>query len=156
MTPIRRLTRKNIRFIRFCAVGASGVIVNLAIFTLSHQLLKTQGNDDTDAFVVANVAGFIVSVFTNFLLNDYWTWGDREKRGHGHFFARLTKFYLVSSMAGGVQLGVATLSYLYFSIHEQGSVLIGIAVATGINYVANNFWTFREEPKTKPTAELEP
>jgi dolichol-phosphate mannosyltransferase len=156
MSPIRRLTRKNIRFIRFCFVGASGVIVNLGIFTVAHHLLKAQWHNTADAFIAANLAGFALSVFTNFLLNDYWTWGDREKRGHGHFFARLAKFYLVSSIAGGVQLGVATVCYLYLAIHEQGAVLIGIAIATGINYVANNVWTFREKPKTESPAELEP
>ena len=156
MSPLRRLTRKHIRFIRFCVVGASGVVVNLGIFTLAHHLLKEHWNGTADAFMAANIVGIVISVFTNFLLNDYWTWGDRTKRGHGHFFARLTKFYLVSSVAGGVQLGVATLCFVHFAIHELISVLIGIAIATGINYVANNVWTFREKPKANPTTELEP
>jgi len=125
-------------------VGVTGVVVNLGIFSLAHYYFAPRWPDSANAFVMANLAGFLVSVFTNFLLNDFWTWGDREKRGHAHFWGRLLKFYLVSSVAGGVQLGVASLCHVRFDVHEHISVLIGIGVATAINFVANNIWTFRD------------
>ena len=149
----KKIPRDRIRFIRFCVVGVSGVVVNLGFFTLAHAVLAPRWPDTANAFVIANLIGFLISVFTNFLLNDFWTWGDREKRGHGHFWARLSKFYLVSSVAGGVQLGVASLCHVRFGVHEHASVLIGIGVATAINYVANNIWTFRDSSK-KPSQEL--
>jgi dolichol-phosphate mannosyltransferase len=153
-----KLSAERIRFIRFCTVGGSGVFVNLAVFSLFMELLLLNLFPDRNIrFVISNVAGFLASVLTNFLLNDYWTWGDREKRGHRHFVGRLYKFYLVSSAAGIVQIGVAWTARSYLggdtlmaigswqiNVMDQLAVVIGIGVATVINYVANNLWTFRD------------
>lgn len=142
------VTEERVRFVRFCVVGASGVIVNLAIFTLfMNVVLVTRIAGDDDRFLAANFAGFLVSVLTNFLLNDFWTWGDREKQGHDHFFRRLGKFYVVSSIAGAVQLGVAFGARSWFGLWDQLAVLVGIGVATVINFVANHLWTFGEKPE---------
>jgi len=142
-------TEDRVRFIRFCAVGASGVVVNLGVFTLFQVVLLANlvPGDDT-RFLLANVSGVAVSIFTNFLLNDFWTWGDREKRGHAHFWSRLSKFYVVSSAAAAVQVGVAWLVRSQFGMMDQLAVLIGIGVATVINFTANHFWTFREHPES--------
>ncbi len=140
------------RFIRFCVVGASGVVVNLGVFTVASWLLPQSLQGDA-RFVAANVAGFVISVLTNFLLNDFWTWGDREKRGHAHFWSRLLRFYTVSSVAGIVQIGVAYAARSWLAAAGLGwssgvvdklAVLIGIGVATIINFVANNIWTFSD------------
>jgi putative flippase GtrA len=142
------------------------------VFWLLRDLaLRDQFASPERLFAVANLGGIIVSVFTNFLLNDFWTWGDREKRGHHHFFSRLAKFYVVSSVAASVQWGVSVATRSYLSLESIGvllaalgvvegdfaflgawntgsvrdilAILLGIAVGTGINYVANNIWTFR-------------
>lgn len=133
-------TPERVRFIRFCVVGLSGVAVNLGVFSLFDRAEVP--------FLLSNVAGFLVSVLTNFLLNDFWTWGDRQKHGHAHFFQRLAKFYLVASVGGAVQLGVAYGVRAALQLHKPLAVLCGIAVATVINYAANHYWTFRErDPK---------
>ena len=142
-------TKDRMRFIRFCVVGASGVFVNLGIFTLFQAIVLAQVMPDEDArFLVANFSGVAVSIFTNFLLNDFWTWGDREKHGHAHFWTRLLKFYLVSSVAAAVQVGVAWLVRSHFGMLDQLAVLIGIGVATVINFTANHFWTFQERQES--------
>ncbi|MFT7623858.1 MAG: dolichol-phosphate mannosyltransferase [Myxococcota bacterium] len=141
----RYMTPERARFLRFCAVGASGVVVNLGIFTVAMAMLLPGWIESDDSrFLAANGVGFLVSVLTNFLLNDFWTWGDREKRGHAHFWSRLGRFYTVSSVAGVVQLGVAFAVRAYLGVWDQLAVLVGIGVATVINFVANNIWTFKE------------
>ncbi len=141
---------ERIRFVRFCCVGASGVLVNLAgVWMLQKELLvDVIAAEDTflgasTLFAVSTLGGIVLSVFTNFLLNDFWTWGDREKRGHSDFWRRLAKFYLVSSVAGSVQWGVSVVAHASFGMAETLAILLGIGVGTGINYVANNTWTFR-------------
>jgi len=150
----RFITPERARFIRFCVVGASGVVVNLVFFSLVYLwLLESMATIDKDLrFLLANLVGFLISVFTNFLLNDYWTWGDRAKH-HDHFWRRLGAFYLVSSVAGVVQLGVAQLVHVSFHVIEQLAVLVGIGVATIINFVANNVWTFKEGADPSPPAD---
>lgn len=56
------------RFWKFCAIGASGVLVNLALFTLLHNWHWRAGL----AIVVAAEA----SILSNFMLNSLWTWRD--------------------------------------------------------------------------------
>ena len=142
----RHLTPERVRFIQFCVVGASGVAVNLAVFAVfRYWLLDGLVSDDDRAFMAANFAGFLVSVLTNFLLNDFWTWGDRKKTGHAHFWRRLVKFYIVSSLAGGVQLVVAATARSSLGMMDELAVLVGIGAATVINYGVNNVWTFREK-----------
>jgi dolichol-phosphate mannosyltransferase len=148
MTRKTLLTPERIRFVKFCTVGASGVAVNLGFFTVFLYLMKsTTIQSESLLFLLANFAGFMISVLTNFLLNDFWTWGDREKRGHAHFFGRLLKFYVVSSLGGTVQLGMAYACHVALGMNEYLAVLVGIGAATIINFVANNLWTFKDTGK---------
>jgi dolichol-phosphate mannosyltransferase len=152
----RLITPERARFIRFCVVGASGVVVNLAVFSLFFEVVLTSQFGDIDTRIaVANTIGIIISIFTNFLLNNHWTWGDRVQSDGPRFLSkgfgkRLGKFYLVSSIAGAVQLGVTQIVHTNFDVMAQMAVLAGIAVATAINFVANNVWTFRSELPDSP------
>jgi dolichol-phosphate mannosyltransferase len=94
-------------------------------------------------FNVAAAAGFAVSCFGNFLLNDLWTWGDREKRGRAHFFQRLGTYYVVSLSGYGVQAGTGNLLIGFTEIPHWGANLIGIGLGTVFNFVLNNLLTFR-------------
>src|SRR5262245_27602559 len=82
------------RLARFLVVGVSGVAVNLGVFTLARAALRGIITGPP-RFVAANVAGFAVSVLTNFALNDSWTWGDRRVGGRSGLLNRLGKYYLV-------------------------------------------------------------
>ena len=61
------------RFLRFAAVGASGVVVNLGALAL----LTTAGLTPT----LASALAIQVSILTNFFLNDFWTFRDHEDQG---------------------------------------------------------------------------
>ena len=86
--PLRTLLRRRRRFIVFCLVGGSGVIVNLGVF--SAVLLLWPGAEDVETAgagsVPTNVAGFLgwmVSVASNFVLNDRFTFDDQIERVAG-------------------------------------------------------------------------
>jgi putative flippase GtrA len=130
------------RLARFLVVGASGIAVNLGVFTLARAALRGIVTGPI-RFALSNLAGFAVSVLTNFLLNDAWTWGDRRVSGRGEVLTRLGKYYLVCSLAGVVQLGAAWTCHVAGGLEEHLSVLVGIGLATAINFVANHLWTFR-------------
>ena len=91
------------RFIKFCVVAGSGVFVNMGILWLGVAILFT---DLENAVAISGAVSIGVSILTNFLLNDLWTWADRPKRGIAHFFSRMTKYVFVASIAGVVQWGV--------------------------------------------------
>lgn len=142
------MTKEQRRFIKFAIVGGSGVFVNLGVVAFA----GTVGSTDT----VAILAGIIVSIFTNFLINDGWTWRDREKRGLQHWFRRLGLFYVANGLGAAIQFGVSLSVYhalpfdsVYWGIGPDTyapllAALVGIGVATPVNFVLNNKVTFRD------------
>ena len=96
-------------------------------------------------FQFAILLGIGVSIFTNFVLNDLWTWGDRPKNGVRHWFYRLGLYYVFSSLAACVQMLVSNLLHNWaLSLHYLVANMVGIAAAVLINYNVNNRWTFRD------------
>ena len=126
------------RKLKFAAVGVSGVFVNMAFVWVGLQASLVTDPGLRDA--LASALGILVSVFTNFVLNDVWTWGDRQKRP---WLARLFRYYLVSAAAALLQFGCAMGLRLLLDINLYLAQFSGIAIGTIINYVANNRWTFK-------------
>lgn len=78
------------RFLRFAAVGASGVVVNLAALNLFSLALQVN---------VASAAAIEVSLLSNFALNSVWTFADRKN--NAGTLQRLARFHVVC-LAGAV------------------------------------------------------
>lgn len=148
------LIRRAKRLTKFGIVGASGVVVNLVIFESLYRIVLTFVGVDT-RLLLANAAGIVVSIFTNFLLNDSWTWGDRIKGQRRHWFRRVAKYYVLASAAAVVQLLTTWLSFRIFwaplgwtfsgiDISPTLALFTGIALGMGINFVASHLWAFRD------------
>jgi dolichol-phosphate mannosyltransferase len=121
--------------LRFLAVGASGVAVNLAAFTALLRL----GMDRRLASPVA----IELSILTNFLLNRRWTFAHRASGGSTR--VKGLKFNAVSFVSLGVSYSVfLLLSALFPAWPPQLPQLAGIVPATLLNYFLNAYWTFRE------------
>ena len=158
MEPLLRLIRRLFskeqrRFIKFCIVGASGVPVNLLCTWVGYHALFSDINESWRKGA-AFLFGIVISIFTNFLLNDLWTWGDRDKTQRG-FFGRLLRFYLVSSVAAALQFGVAMALSVWLKVGYLLAQLAGIALATMINFVVNNLWTFGASDTVSGEAEVD-
>jgi putative flippase GtrA len=150
----RLLSKEQRRFIKFCVVGTSGIPVNLLCTWAAYHLLFF-ALDEAWRKAAAYLFGIAVSTFTNFLLNDLWTWRDREKVAEG-FLGRMLRFYLVSSVAAGIQFGTAMGLTLGLDLHYLLAQLIGIALATAVNFIVNNIWTFRGKAKAAAAAAAAP
>ena len=151
MDFLRRISRESrVRILRFCFVGGLGVGVNLVVTVLVRNLLVTVG-EDLSVLNMAAFAGTVVSILTNFLLNDSWTWGDRKKGDRKGWFARLSKYYLTASAGAGIELGIFNL-VVYFAGAEVylWAKLVGIASATFINFTLMHFWVFRAQTGDSP------
>lgn len=153
----------SLRFVKFAIVGGSGVFVNLGVQLLAYSMLGGLGTTTLPLFGTVELAkptsilvGIVVSIFTNFLLNDAWTWGDRAKGSFGDALRRCRDFYVTNGLAGGLQFAVAGVC-LWFGLWDHAvfgvdltgydatlSSLVGIIVATPLNYLVNNVWTFRD------------
>ena len=122
-------------FLKFGAVGAIGVLVNLVSFT-------TLLNLGMNKFLASPLA-IEVSIITNFFLNNFWTFSKRDMNDKIHI--RGLKFNVVSFVA----LAVSYSTFLILSALDRQGIpqvhqAIGIVPATLINYFLNSYWTFRE------------
>ncbi len=134
-----RLKKSGLQFVKFCFVGASGVVVNLVVFNLTILLWRlASGGTPTAAEYLGNLLGFIVSVLTNYYLNRRWTF-----RSSGAVSSELPKFVTVSIVAYLVNLGVFTVARHGLHLDDNVSQLIAIACVMPINFILNKLWSFR-------------
>lgn len=121
-------------FIKFGIVGTSGVVVNLGFFTL----LLAGG---VNKFVASPIA-IELSIVSNFLLNNYWTF--RRRKTKDRIRVKGIKFNLVSIFTLGISYSTfVALSFAFPDVAPQIHQLIGIAPAMLLNYFVNSQWTFR-------------
>jgi len=125
-----------LRFVKFCLVGASGVLVNMGLLWLLTELAGL-------FYLLSAAISIETSIITNFILNDRFTFPDRRAAGAGHFLRRLVKFNIISLAGLGVNLGILWLLTSVFGVYYLLSNLCGIAAATLWNYLANIGWTWR-------------
>jgi putative flippase GtrA len=144
-----------LRLVRFAVVGGSGVLVNVLVFQGMLFALRDVVEGTATAIPIANVAGIFVSIFTNFLLNDGWTWGDRVKGDRSHWWTRVARYYVSASLAAGVQLVVTSLSHAWVwasllpdwngvAVAPNVALLTGIACGMGINFYVAHKWAFKD------------
>jgi putative flippase GtrA len=115
---------------KFCTVGASGYIVNLAVYAT----LLSFGVH----YLLAAICSFLVAVTNNYLWNRVWTF--RSQRGHPVFQG--FRFLLVSTVALAANL--AFLSVLVaLGVPKLPAQAVAIALVTPWNFVANKLWSFR-------------
>ena len=72
------------RFLRFSAVGFSGLFVDIVVFYLLRELLNLP-------LYLSTVLSIEVAIINNFLWNDAWTFADLAQRQQG-WRARLVRF----------------------------------------------------------------
>jgi dolichol-phosphate mannosyltransferase len=120
-----------IQLIKFFAVGGSGYVVNLVVFTIAFEKLHMH-------HLLAATLAFVVAVINNFWWNRHWTFGARE--GHAGFQA--ARFFAVSVAAFFFALGVLELLVSQTSIPEIAAQAISIVVATPLNFLGNKMWSF--------------
>ena len=124
------------RPIRFLLVGTSGVGVSSAVLWGARHGLGLPT-------VAAGLLAGIVSTFTNFQLNDVFTWRDRRSRSVREKMIRLLRYYSTTAVGMVISLGVLVLLTDVLGIYLLVSNLVAIGVAGAFNYLLHNLWTWR-------------
>lgn len=115
---------------RFCAVGASGFVINFAVYNL---LLDRAGQH----YLLAATGSFLVAATSNYTWNRLWTF--RHQRGHVGYQG--LRFFVVSGTALGANLLVLTL-LVHLGIDERPAQAVAIVLVTPLNFVGNKLWSF--------------
>jgi putative flippase GtrA len=137
--PFRARVRHGVRkshnwlqLVRFAAVGASGYVVNLAVFAACVHLLAVN-------YKLAAVAAFVVSVVNNFWWNRHWTFSAKQ----AHPGRQGLRFFAVSLVTFGF-----TYVLLVSLVDGAGTAklvaqAISIAAGTPLSFVGQKLWSFR-------------
>ena len=129
--------RTLLQFVRFCLVGASGMLVDMGVTALAHELLGIDAR-------LGAIAGFSLAVCNNYLLNRRWTFRNDSKPGHGFSF---TSFLLISAVGMLISIGVmhACMSWLGMAAGRWYLMarFCGIVVATAWNFTGAKLIAFR-------------
>ncbi|HEX2359133.1 MAG TPA: GtrA family protein [Solirubrobacterales bacterium] len=134
---IGRGTRKPenwVQLFQFALVGASGYVVNLAVFGA-----LTAGIDLHH--IPAAIGAFCVAVSNNFFWNRHWTFDAK----HGHAGFQAARFFTVSVLALGINL-IALEILIRADVPELASQALAVAIAMPFNFIGNKIWTFDEPP----------
>jgi dolichol-phosphate mannosyltransferase len=120
-----------IQLAKFCIVGGSGYVINLAVYAA---LLKWAGLH----YLGAAFVSFLVAVSNNYWWNRHWTFrGDR-----GHFAYQGMRFGVVSAVALAANLGLLRI-LVALGVGKVVGQAIAIIAVTPLNFVGNKLWSFR-------------
>ena len=123
-----------VQLVKFCAVGASGYVVNLSVFALCVEGLGAH-------HLVGATVAFVVAVLNNFWWNRHWTF--RARSGHAGFQA--ARFFTVSVVAFLFAASMLEVLVSVAELPELPAQAISIVVATPLNFIGNKMWSFALE-----------
>jgi dolichol-phosphate mannosyltransferase len=132
-------SKKAVEFFKFSVVGATGVGVNMGLLYVLTRFLGLPVE-------WASPIAIEVSILSNFMLNNYWTFVRRDT--HVKFGARLVRYHLVTGLAGLVNYGTLLLLVKVFHLNDMLANLIGILLGTIINYLLNSLWTWQKSTES--------
>ncbi|MDR2980385.1 MAG: GtrA family protein [Bacteroidales bacterium] len=120
------------KFIKFCVVGGSGVIVDFGVTYLCKEIAKLNK-------YLSNSIGFIVAATSNFILNRIWTFNSQSP----DILKQYGLFFLYSFIGLGLNNGIIYLLHDKGKINFYLSKLIAIGGVTFWNFFMNYFFNFQ-------------
>lgn len=128
------------RFIKFGIVGASGVVVNLAVLYVGQEYLFNEIAQQTLRLNLSLALAIFIATISNFFWNRRWTWQDRKQHRTVPVVVQFGQYALACWVGIAVQFGLTNLFALF--LHYMVANLIAVVIASLFNFVANDFWTF--------------
>jgi putative flippase GtrA len=115
---------------QFCAVGTSGYVVNLTVYTLLVHRVDLH-------YLLAATCSFIVAVTNNYTWNRLWTF--RGQRGHVAYQG--FRFLVISTASLGANLLLLEL-LVQLGAGKVVAQAVAIVLVTPLNFVGNKLWSF--------------
>ena len=120
-----------LKFMKFGAVGISGLFVDFGITFLCKEIIKIPK-------YISNAIGFTMAASTNYLLNRIWTFQSQDPG----IALEFSKFFIVSLIGLGINTLILWLLVSKFKTNFYLSKLFAIAVVMIWNFLANLLYTF--------------
>src|SRR4051812_32620941 len=118
-----------VQLAKFCVVGASGYVINLAVFAA----LVAAGLH----YASAAVLSFGVAVTNNYIWNRIWTF----RGARGHIGYQGIRFFIVAPVALAAN-EILLLLFVPAGSSTLAAQALAVALATPVNFVGNKIWSF--------------
>ncbi len=122
-----------VKFVKFCIVGLSGLLVDFGITYLCKEHIKIQK-------YVSNAIGFTIASSTNYFLNRIWTFQSQNSAIAWEY----SKFIIVSLIGLGINTLILWILVSMFRKQFYWSKLGAIIIVTIWNFIANYLFTFTQ------------
>lgn len=120
-----------LKFLKFGAVGLSGVLVNFGVTWFFKEICKLNK-------YVSNILGFVFAATTNYLLNRCWTFQSTNPQVGTEY----AKYFLISIVGLGIDTLTVYLLHNKLKWNFYLSKVFAIGAATLWNFFGNLFFTF--------------
>ncbi len=129
------------QFIKFCLVGASGVIVDTGTLMFFVEVLGK-------APLEAAIFGFVAAVTWNYLLNRGWTFARQGVYSIGDYF----RFVVVCLIGFAIRIAAMKMMLDFFSAGKGdrwyiAASLVGIVISTAFNFFGSKYFVFGRKQK---------
>ena len=139
--PARFQPMAHWRFIKFGLVGASGTVVNIAVLYLAQEHLLRHIADFHSRLNYSIALAITVATISNFYWNRRLTWRDRGRSVPHSVLVLFFKYVMAAALSIVIQSLLT--KWLALHLHYLIANLIAIALASVVNFVANDRLTFR-------------
>ncbi|MDX6353725.1 MAG: hypothetical protein QOF98_628 [Streptomyces sp.] len=129
---------------KFGAVGAAGVVVNLAAFNVLRRVSDLQT-------VRASVVATLVAIVCNYVGFRYFAYRDRDKGSRARELTYFLAFSAIGLVIENAVLYAATYGMGWHSDAQSNvAKFAGIGVATLFRFWSYRTWVFRAQPEVQP------
>ena len=140
------------RLFQFCAVGFSGMIVDLTLYALFQALFLGSVVSEVKVPLIGGsgdlaLAGFMavwLAMSWNFLINRRFTFNDARRN------SSILRQYLTYATGNALAIGVSLVIRLwlptqmvFFNDHKLAAAFVGIVLATGISFSMARYFVFK-------------
>ena len=134
LLKLRWATLPKSRFFRFCVVGSTGVLVDMALlYLLSDPSMLGWG------LTRSKVLASETAIISNFLFNDFWTFGDISQLTPGgpSRFRRFLGFNAICLVGMLINILLLNVLFNYLHLNRYVANALAIVAVTGWNYFLN-------------------
>ena len=132
------------QFLKFTLIGASSGVVNFLIYNLALFVLREFGVLPDGDYLVALVAGFVISVFWSFCLNRRFVFNSVEERAVP-WYRVLLKLYATYAFTGLVLSGLLSVLWVrVFGIPREVLPVINDTVCFPVTFLISKYWSFKK------------
>ena len=126
------------RYLQFCLVGCSGLVVDMTILWLLASAFHWP-------ISLSKLIASEIAVLNNFSWNSLWTFRPSDSKIFGHeIWFRFLRFNLVSLSGIAVSVGLVTILVGWFQMWLFAANALAIVLVSVWNYLAVRLWVWHQ------------